>query len=136
MHEDRLARSARRQVRDRGFGLHVLHRVHADAEMRQQRLGKHLAQIIVNRGAAGRHAIAAAVTAERSEERAVRRAGVEAVQTVDDVQTLLEGLKRLDRLRKLRLGQRTAARHARRNAGLRIESLVLQEEDHALGPTA
>ena len=86
MHEDRLPGAAGRQRRNRGLGRHVLNRVHADAQMRQQRLRQHLAQFIIDRRCTGRHAVTTAIAAERAEEGAVGRAGVDAVQPVDDVQ--------------------------------------------------
>ena len=136
MHEDRLPRSTGGKIRDRGLGFHVLHRVHADAEMRQQRPGQHLAQFKINRRAAGRRAVAAAVAAECAEESAVARAGVHAVQTIDDVQALFEGLQCGDGFRQFRLRQGAAALHASRDAGRRIKPLILQEKDHPLWPTA
>ena len=135
VHEDRLARATGRQVGDRGLGLHVLHGIHADAQMGQKRLGKDLAQLVVDRGSAGRHAIASAIAAERAKEGTVRGAGVHAVQTVDDVQAFLEGLQRLDGLGQLGCGQRAAVAHSRRDAGLRVEALILHEEDHAFRTT-
>ena len=58
---------------------------------------------------------------------------MQAVQAVDDVQSLLIRLKCLDGLRKPGLRQRAAAGHAFRNAGRRVEALVLHEEDDPPG---
>ena len=59
--------------------------------MRQQRLRQGLAEFIIDGGTTGRHTVTAAIPAERTEEGAMRGAGVHAVQAVDDVQSLLVG---------------------------------------------
>ena len=89
MHEDRLPGAAGRQRRNRGLGRHVLNGVHADAQMRQQRLRQDLAQFIIDGRSTGRHTVTTAIAAERAEEGAMRRAGVHAVQAVDDMQSFL-----------------------------------------------
>ena len=133
VHEDWLARATGREIRHRRLGLHVLQRIHANAKMRQQRLRQYLAQRVINRRATRRHTVAAAITTQRTKERTVRRAGVNPMQTVDNVQPLLVRLQRLNRFRQLRLGQRTAALHASRNCRQRIKPLILHEENHPLG---
>ena len=100
--------------------------------MRQKRLRQSFAQFIINGGTTGRHTITATISAECSEERAVRRTRVYAMQTVDDVQSLFVGFQCLDGLRKFGLRQRSAAGHAFRNTGLRIKTLVLHEENNSL----
>ena len=105
VHENRLARATRREICHGRLGLHVLQRIHADAKMRQQCLRQRLAQRVINGRPTRRHAVAAAVPAQRTKERTMRRAGVHTVQTVNDVQPFLVRLQRLDRLRQLHLGQ-------------------------------
>ena len=130
MHEDRATRAARRKVRNRWLGLHVFDGIHADTQVRQKRLGKRFAQLVINRGSAGSNTVATAITAERTKERTVGRARMLAVQTGNDMHLLLERLQRFDRLRKNSLSQRTASFHSSRDTGRRIHSLVLHEKDH------
>ncbi len=54
------------------------------------------------------------------------------MQAVDDVQSFLIGFECIDGLGKFGFRQRAAAVHPFRNAGLRIEALVLHEEDDTL----
>ena len=49
------------------------------------------------------------------------------------LQSILVRFQRLDRLGQFGLSQRSAVVHTCRNTGLRIESLVLQEEHNPLG---
>ena len=132
IHEDRLPGAACGQRRNRGLGRHVLQGIHADAQMRQERLWQNFAQFIIDGRGTGRVTVAAAITAERAEKGAVRRTGMQAVQAVDNVQSFFVRLKRLDGFRKLGLRQRTAPFHPVRNASRRIETLVLQKENNPL----
>ena len=110
MHEDGLPCAAGGQVRDRRLGCHVLHGVHADAQMRQERLRQGIAELIVNGGCTGWHAIAATITTERAEEGTVRWTGMQAVEAVDDVESFLVRLQRFNRLGQLGFGQRRDGR--------------------------
>ncbi len=65
----------------------------------------------------------------------MRRACVPTVQPTDDVQPVLEGLQRLNRLWQRRLGERTAGGHPCRNARGRIKALILQKENDSLRST-
>ena len=132
MHENRLSGAAGRQRCNRGLGRHVLNGVHADAQMRQKRLRHDLAQFIIDRRCTGRHTVTTTIAAERAKEGAVRGTGVESMQTVDDVQPLLVRFECTDRLGKFCFRKRAAAVHPFWNTGLRIEALVLHEEDHTL----
>ncbi len=101
MHEDRLRGTAGRQRRNGRLGLHVLHRIHTDAQMRQQSLRQYLAQLIIDRRSAGRNSITTSIATQRTKEGAVRRTGVQAMQTVDDVQSFLVRFEWTDRLRSV-----------------------------------
>ena len=133
MHEDRLSCTARRKISHRRLGLHVFHGVHSDAEMRKKSFGENFAQLVVNGRSARRHTVASAISTKSAEERAVRRTGVTAVETVDDVETILERIECLNRLGQRRISEGTIiANTGCRKAGLGIESLVLHEENHPL----
>ena len=133
VHEDGLSRTAGRELRNRGLDRHALHGVHADAEMRQQRLRQDLAQFIIDRRCSRRRTVTTAIAAQRAEEGAVVRIGVHAVQTVNYVQTLLVRLQSLYGFGQFRLSKGTTVFHARGNSRRRIEPLVLHEENDALG---
>lgn len=133
VHEDGLARAACREIGDGGLSLHVVERVHPDAEVGEEGFREVLTEFVVDGGGAGRNAVAAAIPTECSEEGAVGRAGVLAVKTVDDVELFLEGLKGGDGVGENGFGEGTAIDHVGGDAGLGVESLVLHEEDHALG---
>ena len=132
VHEDRLPRAAGGQVCDRRLGLHVLDGVHADAQMRQQCLRQSFADFVVDRRCTWWHTVASAIPAQRAEERAVRRAGVGAMQTVDDMQAIFVWLKRTDRLGQRDLGQRSTVLQSLGNACIGMEPLVLHEEHDSL----
>ena len=68
VHENGLSRAAGRKVRDGGFAFHVLHRIHPNTKVGKKCLGKHLAQLVIDRRCAGPHAVAAAVATECPEE--------------------------------------------------------------------
>ena len=73
--------------------------------MGQQGLRQRFAQLVIDGRSTRRHTVTTAVTTKRAKESAVRRAGMHAVQTIDDVQSFLKGLKRFNGLGKLGLGQ-------------------------------
>ena len=124
VHEDGLTRAAGGEIRHGGFRGHVFQRVHADAQVRQERFRQNLAQLIVDGGGDRRRAIVAAITTECSKESTVRGTRVQAVQTIDDVEPLFKRLQRCDRLWQFGLSQRAAVLHARRDAGAGFKALV------------
>ena len=75
VHEDGLACAACREVGNGGLGLHVVERVHPDAEVREEGFGELLTEFVIDGGGTGRDAVAATITAESSEEGAVGGAG-------------------------------------------------------------
>ena len=101
--------------------------------MGQQRLRQNLTEFVVDGGTAWGYAVAPAIAPESPEEGTVIGAGMESVQTVDNVKAFLERLQCLDRFRQFGLCQGSAVDHALGDAGLRVESLVLHEEDHSFG---
>lgn len=103
--------------------------------MGEESFGELLAELVVDGGGAGRDAIAPAVTAEGSEKGAVGRAGVLAVEAVDDVELFLEGLESGDGIREDGFREGAAVDHVGGDAGLGVEALVLEEENDALGST-
>ena len=105
VHEDRLTRAAGRKIRHCRLSLHVLDRVHADAQMRQKRFGQRVAQRVINRRPTRGHAVAAAIATESAKERTMRRAGMGAMQPVNNLQSLLVRFQRLNRLGQFHLSQ-------------------------------
>ena len=105
VHEYRTSCSARRKIGNGWLALHVFEGVHPDAEMGQKSFGEHLAQFIIDRRSAGRNSITATVTSQGSEKSTVRRASVNAMQAVDNMQSLFKRLKSFDRLGQNCFGQ-------------------------------
>ncbi len=58
------------------------------------------------------------------------------MQTIDNVQSFLVGFKSTDGFRQFHFRKGSAALHPRWNTSLRIESLILHEEDDSLGSRA
>ena len=71
--------------------------------MGKERFGENFAQLVVNGRSARRHTVASAIPTKSTEERTVRRTGVTAVETVDDVKAILKGIECLNRLGQRRI---------------------------------
>ena len=131
MHENGLTCSAGRKIRYGGLRSHVPKRIHSDAEMGQEGLGQSFAEGVIDRGTARWDPITSAISSQCSKKGAVRGAGMQSMQPIDNMQALLVGLQRLDGLWQYSLGQGTTVFHACRNTGHRIKPLVLKKEDHS-----
>ena len=99
--------------------------------MGKKGLGELFAQLVIDGSGTGRNSITPTIATEGAEEGAVSRAGVGAVETVDDVELFFEGLKSGNGVGENGFGKRAAINHVGGDAGLRIEALILEEKDNA-----